>query len=90
MSEQKLRIAIVGGGLGGTCMAHALTNKPHLDVHVYEAAPEFPERGAAVGLFGHAIDALEAIIPAVRKTVSDKAGAVPSNSSRILLVSYPQ
>ncbi|OAA79155.1 salicylate hydroxylase [Akanthomyces lecanii RCEF 1005] len=89
MSEQKLRIAIVGGGLGGTCMAHALINKPHLDVHVYEAAPEFSERGAAVGLPDHAIDALEAIIPSARQSVLDKAGAVPSNSSRIMLASGP-
>lgn len=90
MAEKKIRIAIVGGGLGGTCMAHALIRKPNLDVHVYEAAPEFSERGAAVGLPSHAIGALEAIIPSARDVVLNKAGAVPSNSSRMMLVSHPQ
>ncbi|TQV97903.1 salicylate hydroxylase protein [Cordyceps javanica] len=89
MNEPKIRVAIIGGGLGGTCMANALINKTHLDIHVYESAPEFSERGAAVGLADHGIGALEAIIPAARQVVLDKAGAVPSNSSRLMLASGP-
>ncbi|OAA70708.1 salicylate hydroxylase [Cordyceps fumosorosea ARSEF 2679] len=89
MAQPNIRVAIVGGGLGGASMANALLNKPRLDVHVYESAPEFSERGAAVGIPTHAIGALEAIIPSARDVILDKAGAVPSNSSRIVLASGP-
>ena len=48
--NHKLRIAISGGGLAGATLANALVKHPHLDVHVYESALEFSERGASVGL----------------------------------------
>ncbi|ERF76632.1 hypothetical protein EPUS_04452 [Endocarpon pusillum Z07020] len=42
-------IAIVGGGIGGLCLAVALVHH-NVRVHVYEAAPAFSEIGAGVGL----------------------------------------
>ncbi|KAJ3494787.1 hypothetical protein NLG97_g3848 [Lecanicillium saksenae] len=89
MAAQSIRIAIIGGGLAGACMANALFQKPNLDVHVYEASPEFSERGAAVGLAQNAINALEAIIPSARDSVLKKAGAVPTNSTRLIMASGP-
>ncbi|KAI9881208.1 MAG: hypothetical protein M1830_007186 [Pleopsidium flavum] len=85
---QKLRIAITGGGLAGATLANALVHQPHLDVHLYESAPEFSERGAAVGLAVNAQRALSEILPAARDMLAH-AGAVPMNSTRVVVGSGP-
>lgn len=85
-SQGKLRIAISGGGLAGASLANALFCHPHLEVHVYESAPEFSERGAAVGLAINAQRALDAIVPSAKEFL-DRAGAVLMNSSRLMTVS---
>lgn len=85
-TEQKIRIAIVGGGLAGATVANALYQHPHLDIHVYEAAPKFSERGAAVGLATNALVALDLVIPSAREVVMDKAGAVPMHDNPMLFV----
>ncbi|KAI6083364.1 salicylate hydroxylase [Hypoxylon rubiginosum] len=84
MDNKLIRIAIIGGGLAGASAANALFHLPHVDVHVFESAPEFSERGAAVGLSVNAQRALNAFIPP-DKGVLQKAGAVAMNSSRIIL-----
>lgn len=86
MENKKIRIAIIGGGLAGATAANALFRLPHFDVHVFESAPEFSERGAAVGLSINAQRALNEILPDY-KNMLEKAGAVRMNSSRIILVS---
>ncbi|WP_168715454.1 FAD-dependent monooxygenase [Streptomyces sp. LRa12] len=45
----KLRIAVVGGGIGGLAAALALTRKGH-EVRVYEQAPELREAGVGMHL----------------------------------------
>lgn len=72
-------------GLAGAALANALVRVPQVDVHVFEPAPTFSERGAAVGLATNAQLALAQILPS-GTDVLDKAGAVPMNSSRIILV----
>ncbi|KAI1147678.1 salicylate hydroxylase [Nemania diffusa] len=84
MENKKIRIAIIGGGLAGATAANALFRLPHFDVHVFESAPEFSERGAAVGLSINAQRALNEILPDY-KNMLEKAGAVRMNSSRIIL-----
>jgi salicylate hydroxylase len=49
MAEQKLKIAIVGGGLGGAAAALSLL-KAGYDVHVYEQARALREVGAGIVL----------------------------------------
>ena len=56
--NNKLRIAIVGGGIGGLTLALAL-RKRGLEAHVYEQAPELTEIGAAVALSANSIRELE-------------------------------
>jgi 2-polyprenyl-6-methoxyphenol hydroxylase-like FAD-dependent oxidoreductase len=46
---RKLRIAIVGGGIGGLTLALALRQRG-IEADVYEQAPELAEVGAAVAL----------------------------------------
>ena len=82
---RRLRIAITGGGLAGATLANALFDQSHLDIHIFESAPEFSERGAAVGLAVNAQRALAEIIPSANE-VLDRAGAVPMNSFRVVVV----
>ncbi len=44
-----MRVAIVGGGIGGVAAANALLQKG-IDVEVYEQAPQLKEVGAGVAL----------------------------------------
>ena len=64
---------------------NALSQHPHLDVKIFESAPEFSERGAAVGLAENAQRAMSEIGPHVRDTL-EKAGAVQMNSTRFMIV----
>ena len=45
-----VRLAIVGGGIGGLVLAIALLEYRHIDVQVYEATSSFKEVGAGVSL----------------------------------------
>lgn len=54
------KIAIVGGGLGGLCLALCLKHHK-IPFHIYEAAPSFGEIGAGVMFGPHAANALSLI-----------------------------
>jgi salicylate hydroxylase len=81
-----LRFAIIGGGIAGAAVANALIGITNLDIHVFESASEFSERGAAVGLAINAQRALAQIVPSATELL-DKAGAVDMNSTQRFLVS---
>src|SRR5262245_46573698 len=49
MTQQPLRVAIVGGGIGGAAAAHALLQRG-IAVRVFEQAPALAEVGAGVAL----------------------------------------
>lgn len=82
----KIRIAVIGGGIAGTCMANGLHKQPHIDVQVYEADSEFSERGAALGLAWNAQVVLNTLIPNASEVILDKAGAASMNSTRLMMV----
>ncbi|KAI2637704.1 salicylate hydroxylase [Hypomontagnella submonticulosa] len=88
MAQPRIRVAIIGGGLAGATLANALINLPHLDLNLYESAPEFSERGAAVTLGPYAQKALQQILPSVKETLK-RAGGVPKPHSRTVLGSGP-
>lgn len=82
-----IKIAIIGGGLAGATIVNGLLRHAHLDVHVFESAAEFSERGAAVGLASNAQRALEQVIGEAEATaLLEKAGAVMQASSRLCIV----
>ncbi|KAI0486501.1 salicylate hydroxylase [Xylaria cf. heliscus] len=83
-----MRIAIIGGGLSGVSLANLLIRNPHFEIEVYESK-EFSERGATVGLSRSALTALERILPAAVDTLVEKAGAVPTESIRVMVGSGP-
>lgn len=84
-SERRLSVGIVGGGLAGAALANALVQHNHLGIHVFESAPEFSERGAAIGLSVNALKALDHVVPN-SEAMLQRAGAVEMNSSRIMVV----
>ncbi|KAI0393146.1 salicylate hydroxylase [Xylariaceae sp. FL0594] len=73
MATDRFRVAIIGGGLAGATLANALLRLLQLDVHIFESAAKFSERGAAILSTGTPADLLKS------------AGAVRTNTSRILL-----
>jgi salicylate hydroxylase len=49
-SNKKIEVAVIGGGIGGLCVAIGLLKHKHLNVNIYEAAHKFAEIGAGVAL----------------------------------------
>lgn len=84
----KIRVAVIGGGIAGATMAHASTKYPHLDVQIFEAAPEFKDTGAAIGLTANARAALKLIGPSAEKAF-ERAGAVPQRGAEMFLAQGP-
>ncbi|KAL9001642.1 MAG: hypothetical protein Q9188_005395 [Gyalolechia gomerana] len=61
--DDSISIAVVGGGIGGVCLAIGLLKYPHINVHVYEAASSFGEIGAGVAFGPNSERALAALGP---------------------------
>lgn len=81
--DSSIRIAILGGGVAGASLIHALSKFPHLDVHIFESATEFKEAGMAFGIARNAQAALELMGPEAAQFL-DRAGAVPMKGVRIM------
>ncbi|KAK7703354.1 hypothetical protein SLS64_009021 [Diaporthe eres] len=79
-----ISIAIIGGSLAGASLIHGLIKSPHLDVHIFEAAPEFKEAYMAIGIARNAQGALRLIGPSAEQCL-DQAGAVPMKGVRFML-----
>ncbi|KAL9621525.1 MAG: hypothetical protein Q9160_004055 [Pyrenula sp. 1 TL-2023] len=75
-----MRVAVTGGGLAGAAIINALFREPHLDVHKFESASEFSERGQAIGLAINAQRALARLLP----DAEDR----PAGLEHVNLVSY--
>ncbi|HEY2201725.1 MAG TPA: FAD-dependent monooxygenase, partial [Solirubrobacteraceae bacterium] len=58
--SRSLRIAVIGGGIGGLTAARALVLRG-LEVHLYESSPELKEIGAGVALGANAMKALRSL-----------------------------
>ena len=66
-SDQKPQsIAIIGGGIGGLCLAIGFL-KHNVPFHMYEAAPQFTEIGLGVGLGINARRSMTLIDPRIKK-----------------------
>lgn len=58
-----IKVAIVGGGIAGLCLARGLVQYPHLQVTVYEATQKYLDIGGGLAFHGNAMRALELIDP---------------------------
>ena len=61
--DTTIDVAIVGGGMGGLCLAIGLLKHPHVRVQIYEGAHKFSEIGAGVAFGPNAQRALRLIGP---------------------------
>jgi salicylate hydroxylase len=61
MSGKPIEVAVVGGGMGGLCVAIGFLKHPNLKVQIYEAAHHFSEIGAGVAFGPNAQRALKLI-----------------------------
>lgn len=86
MTASKLRIAIVGGGVAGASLANALAQCDNLSLQLFESAPKFSERGAAVGLSAFAQRALKLAVADYNGLIT-QSGAVEMGASRVHMVS---
>ena len=73
-TPESIKLAIIGGGIGGIALALGLLKHPHIDFQIYEAAPIWVQIGAGLGLGPNAQAALELLGPeaegAFRKNVT--------------------
>lgn len=81
--SQPLRVAIVGGGIGGVLLAIGLQKHAHIDYQLYEAAPSFGEIGLGVSVGPNAQHALELIDPRAR-AVLERVGSTNMWDSHLL------
>lgn len=93
-SDKKIKVAIVGGGIGGLCLAAGLVKQAHLDVYVYESVPAYKDIGAGLALHMNAIKAMDLIGPHVKKAYFDKALTMAQEadeemSTQVMLASGP-
>jgi hypothetical protein len=68
-----LKVAIVGGGIGGVLLALGLQKYAHIDYQLYEAAPTFGEVGLGVAIGPNAQKAFEIIDPRARNVLNELA-----------------
>ncbi len=81
MTSQRLRIAIVGGGIGGLTLALALRQRG-LEAEVFEQAAELAEIGAAVALSANSTRELR------RLGVLDQVAAVSTEPTELIYRSW--
>lgn len=67
-----LKVAIIGGGIGGLTAALALRQHPAIDVEVYERASELREIGALIGMCPNGLRTLEKL--GVHEVLGDDIG----------------
>ena len=72
-TDKSISIAIIGGGIGGLCLALGLFKQSHLDVRVYEAAHTFSEIGAGISIGLNAARALDIIGPAAKRALEKQS-----------------
>ena len=89
-----IRVAVVGGGIGGLTLALGLLKYDHLDVQVYEAAHTFGEIGAGVAIGLNAQKALKLIGPHAcdafeKHATPNQWQSHINNFTRYLVVSEP-
>ncbi|CAG8976049.1 hypothetical protein HYALB_00010331 [Hymenoscyphus albidus] len=75
--KKPFHVAVVGGGIGGLCLAIGLLRQG-VSVTLYEAASEFKEIGAGIGFGPNALRALEQIDPSLRASYETIQTSNPS------------
>ncbi|TFK48376.1 FAD/NAD(P)-binding domain-containing protein [Heliocybe sulcata] len=78
MAGPKFRVAICGGGIGGLTLALTLARYPDISVTIYEAAKDFTEIGAGIGLWPRALSVFQNL--GLRDDIVNLAGGLDPNA----------
>ncbi|MEG1709265.1 MAG: salicylate 1-monooxygenase [Acinetobacter sp.] len=57
--DKKVKVAVIGGGIAGLALTTQLVKHTHLDVHLFESAPQFSEIGAGISFGANAVKAIQ-------------------------------
>lgn len=57
--DKKVKVAVIGGGIAGLALTTQLVKNTHLDVHLFESAPQFSEIGAGISFGANAVKAIQ-------------------------------
>lgn len=57
--DKKVNVAVIGGGIAGLALATQLVKNKHLEVTLYESAPQFSEIGAGISFGANAVKAID-------------------------------
>lgn len=80
--NSKLRVAIIGAGMGGLTCAAALRNIDNVQVHVYEAAHQIAEIGAGITLWPRTWAALQQM--GLEELLCEALQYKPSDESKLV------
>ncbi|KAK1447912.1 hypothetical protein CMEL01_09751 [Colletotrichum melonis] len=69
----RIRVGILGGGIGGCCLAVGLLQNPLLDVQPYERYSDIRVRGSGLAPHGNAIRAMDLISPKIKQAYFKKS-----------------
>ena len=70
---QKLKVAIIGGGICGAAIAVGLGKCSHIDFHIYEKVRGYSDVGAGLSLHKNALAAMQLIEPELLSAYRKKA-----------------
>lgn len=88
MAEEKIKVAIIGAGLAGCVLAHALSKHSHIESTIYEENPEFSGAHVGIGLTRNAQDALKMILgPQAAASLVHRASYTKVNNAKVKIVS---
>jgi len=80
--QQRLRVIVAGGGLGGLALASALVRKGY-DAYVFEQATRYKPFGGPIQIQSNALEALRKINPALFEAISQAGVRTGDRSSGI-------
>lgn len=78
-TDDKITIAIAGGGIAGLALAAGLIKQPHVNVRIYESVRQYKDVGAGLALHLNAIKAMTLIGPELRLAYFNKALAMAAD-----------
>ncbi|KAI9567641.1 hypothetical protein HD554DRAFT_2105564 [Boletus coccyginus] len=84
----KFKVAICGGGVGGLTLAVALSKYPDIEVEVFEAARQFTEVGAGVGIWPRAFKVLRKLGTGIEHALVSAATDYEFTEEFVQAISY--
>jgi salicylate hydroxylase len=74
--DKKIKVAVIGGGIAGLALTTQLVKNTNLDVHLFEAAPQFSEIGAGISFGANAVKAIQLLgLSQEYEAIADKVKA---------------